>query len=421
MALIINNAPVPSDYSGVLWALAGIKNALILEHGATGTAFYNAVSFGVMNRQSPKGLLFTTGLDEDDVVMGREDKIIEAVMELDQTYHPQIISLAATAVTSVIGLDLDGLRKELQPRVSAKLLAFCGGGFNGDYTAGIKEVFCTLVKEVVDKPSLVCPRTVNLIGPTIDSFNHPSDFAEIKRLLELMNIRVNAVFTQSIDVDQIKNISSAALNIVTRDLGLEAARLLEATYETPYYYGQPFGLKGTVEFLKQIASRLDLSVDHKMIVAELKTYGHTLPELSSFWQRYDHLKVVVACPYDYAVGLTRFIQTEWNFEVKAVVLPIAPEDDAATEKLSALKVETVVVAPEEKDLKDLLATISPDILFGSTYDFRLAPRTPVKILAAMPAYDYIYLYDGTPFVGFRGSLYLTQTMVNLLNASRKGT
>jgi len=57
MDLVLDSAPVPSDYFGVLWALAGVKNALVLEHGATGTAFYNAVSFGVMNKQSPKGIL----------------------------------------------------------------------------------------------------------------------------------------------------------------------------------------------------------------------------------------------------------------------------------------------------------------------------------------------------------------------------
>lgn len=61
---------------------------LILEHGATGTDFYNTISFWVMNKQSPKGIIFTTGLDEDDVVMGCEDKIFEATKELDMLYRP---------------------------------------------------------------------------------------------------------------------------------------------------------------------------------------------------------------------------------------------------------------------------------------------------------------------------------------------
>ena len=232
MALVIDSAPIPSDYFGVLWALAGIKDAVVLEHGAAGTTFYNAVTFNSMNRQSTRGVHFTTGMDEDDVVMGREDKIVRAIEELDEQYRPRVISLAATAITSVIGLDLEGLRREMQPKVNARLLAFPGGGFAGDYTDGIKSVFRTLIDEVVHPTTDVRPRTVNLIGPTVDTFNHPSDFAEIERLLSLLGVDIHAVFTRGTDVERLERVSSAALNIVTRDIGLEAAELLERRFGT---------------------------------------------------------------------------------------------------------------------------------------------------------------------------------------------
>ena len=128
-----------------------------------------------MNKQTPKGISFSTGLDEDDVVMGREEKIIEAARELDRLYRPEVISLVATAVTSVIGLDLDGIIEELQPQVNAKLLAFSGGGFRGDYTRGIKDVFCVLAHNIAAQSTMSDSRAVNIIGPTIDSFNIPSD------------------------------------------------------------------------------------------------------------------------------------------------------------------------------------------------------------------------------------------------------
>ena len=35
-------------------------------------------------------------MDEDDVVMGREDKLKRAVKDLDCTLHPKIIALVAT-------------------------------------------------------------------------------------------------------------------------------------------------------------------------------------------------------------------------------------------------------------------------------------------------------------------------------------
>ena len=419
MGLIMKNAPVPSDYFGALWGLSGIKNALILEHGATGTAFYNAVSYMVMNKQSPKGILFTTGLNEDDVVMGREDKIIKAAKELDEKYHPELISLAATAVTSVIGLDLEGLCIELQPDINARLLAFTGGGFVGDYTAGLKDVFLSLVKNLTRESDQKSSCSVNLIGPTIDSFNYPSDISEIRRLLSLINVEVHTIFTQNTSVSEIKNLTSASLNVVTRDIGLEAAEYLKNTYNMAYYHNLPFGLKGSVEFLENIAERLGLSLNRAVIAEELEKYGRTLAELSLWWHRYGHLRVVVSCPYDYALGLTRLIRDEWGLYVNAVIFPTPPQVPDAVETFNRMGVEKVLSAPSENKLKELYDEIGPHILFGNAYDFTLAKNAPIRIHAATPSYDYLYLYDKAPFVGFRGSLYLTQALINHLNQYRE--
>lgn len=419
MSVICNAAPIPSDYFGVLWALAGLDNSLILEHGATGTTFYTAVSFGVMNKQSPKGIIFSTGIDEDDVIMGREDRIVRAAKELDERYHPDVLSLAATAVTSVIGIDLHGLISELQPGIRARLLAFPGGGFRGDYTVGIREVFTVLIDSFVTAPTTKRAKTVNLIGPTIDSFNHPSDFAEIKRLLDLLGVEINTVFSQNTGIRQIRDLPAAALNIVTRDIGLAVAEQLQLRFGTPYHYGLPFGIKGTIDWLTQIAEKLGLSVDRLFIARELRKYGQTLIELTSWWQRHEHLRFVLSCSYEYALGLTRLIREEWGLEVVAVALPTTPAVVGVEATFAALGVKKVLIAPGENEWRKVLAELHPQVIFGSSSDFRLAPEIPIKIHAAIPAYDYLNLFDGTPFVGFRGSLHLTQTFINQLNMHRK--
>ncbi len=419
MSVICNVAPVPSDYFGVLWALAGLDNSLILEHGATGTTFYTAVSFGVMNKQTPKGLIFSTGIDEDDVILGREDRIIRAAKELDERYHPDVISLAATAVTSVIGIDLHGLISELQPSIRAKLLAFPGGGFRGDYTIGIREVFSVLIDTFAIAQAARNAKSVNLIGPTIDSFNHPSDFAEIARLLGLLGVTINTVFSQRTDIGHIRDLPAATLNIVTRDIGLAAAEQLHLRFGTPYHHGLPFGLKGTIDWLTQVAEKLDLSLDRRIIARELQTYGQTLIELTSWWQRHEHLRFVLSCPYDYALGLTRLIREEWGLEVAAVALPTPPAIVGFEAAFTAFGVSKVLIAPGENEWRAMLMELQPQVIFGSSSDFRLVPEIPIKIHAAIPAYDYLNLFDGTPFVGFRGSLYLTQTFINQLNLHRK--
>jgi hypothetical protein len=71
--------------------------------------------------------------------------------------------------------------------------------------------------------------------------------------------------------------------------------------------------------------------------------------------------------------------------------------------------------PDSSSLEEAIAGINPHILFGNSYDLLLAKNVPIKVHAAFPAFDHIYRYDGTPFMGLRGHAYLTQTIINLLN------
>lgn len=415
MDLKLKSYPAPSDYFGVLWGLSGVEDLLVLEHGSTGTCSYNVVNYMIMNKQSPKGKLFSCGMDEDDVVMGRDDKLKRAVEELDQTFHPKIIALVATAVTSVIGLDLGGIIEEIQARTDAKLLSFASGGFAGDYTLGIKEVFRKLAMEVAEEPKERKPFSVNVIGPAIDSFNNVSDLAELRRLLSLLGADINTVFTCHTSVGEIESMASASLNLVTRDAGLGAAQILEDRFGIPYVYGLPFGVKGTVEWLKEVGERLDLYLGRGTLASELERYGFSILELTTPLQRCDHLRAVISCPYDYALGLTKFMQKELGINPSLVVLPNIPDDPKFREEFNRLGLFDVLIEPDTTTLEEAMARIDPHIIFGNSYDLHIAKNVPIRVHAAFPAFDYIYRFDGTPFVGFRGHAYLTQTFVNLLN------
>jgi nitrogenase molybdenum-cofactor synthesis protein NifE len=408
--------PVPSDYFGVLWGLSGIKDLLVLEHGSPGTCSYNAFNYRIMNRQSPKGKLFTSGMDQDDVVMGRDDKIVEAVKELDRHHHPKIIALVATGVTSVIGLDLDGIIEEIQPETSARLLSFPHGGFAGDYNLGIKDVFRAMV-DLAEEPREHKPFSVNIIGPTIDSFNSVSDLAELKRMFTLLGADVNTVFTCQTDVEGIREMASASLNLVTRDLGIEAAQILKERFGVPYIYGLPFGVRGSIKWMEKVAEILGLSPEREMISRELERYGFSVLELISFMQKFDHLRALISCPYDYALGLARWMREEWGITPAAVALSAKPDNPDFMKEFERLGIYNVLIEPDSPTMENAISSIEPHIIFGNSYDLQMAKDVPIKIHAAFPAFDYVYKFDGTPFVGLRGHAHLTQTLVNSLNVN----
>lgn len=169
--------------------------------------------------------------------------------------------------------------------------------------------------------------------------------------------------------------------------------MLKERYGIPYYYGLPFGVKGSIEWMNDIACMLGLSLSRKILVEEMEKYGFSILELVNFLQNVDHLRVMISCPSDYSLGLTRLMRDEWGIEPSLVVLP----------------------RPDSTSLEEAIAGINPHILFGNSYDLLLAKNVPIKVHAAFPAFDHIYRYDGTPFVGLRGHSYLTQTIINLLN------
>ncbi len=415
MDYLENSFPVPSDYFGVLWALAGIKDAKVVEHGSTGTVAYNTVNFGILNRLKPKGKLFSSGLDEDDVVMGREEKLITAVKEVDRLYQPKLLSIVATGVTSVIGLDINGIADELRKDIKAKLLTFPGGGFRGSYRDGIEEVFLSLAGEVVQEPREKHNGIVNLLGVSVDSFNHVSDLQEIKRLLGLLGISVNTVFTQNTELRAIKKMSEAELNLVVYDTAIETARLLEKRFGTPWLYGMPFGIKGTVKWLENIAELTGVKINRAVIADEIKKYGQTMGAFTSFMKPFNRLRIGVSGSNEYVKGLADFLINECEMDVRLAVIQASKLQERTARELQQLGIGKILIEPDVNALKDSIENNNLHIFFGNTYELKIAAKVPIKIHAAFPSFDYYNFHDGTPFLGFKGDGYIIQTLVNSVN------
>jgi nitrogenase molybdenum-cofactor synthesis protein NifE len=415
MDYLENSFPIPSDYFGVLWALAGIKNAKVIEHGSTGTVAYNNVNFGILNYLKPKGILFSSGLDEDDVVMGGEEKIVKGIKEIDELYHPKLISVVATGVTSVIGLDLEGITGELKEKTNAKLLTFSGGGFRGNYSDGIEEVFNTLAKEVVKESKIKNSKAVNLIGTTVDSFNLVSDIQEIKRLLGLLGVKVNTVFTQETDVEAIEKMSQVGLNIVTSDIGIETAKILEGRFGTPWYYGLPFGIKGTVKWLENIANIMKIKINKAIIANEIKKYGKAMGCFTSFFRPFDKLRIGLSGSNEYIKGLVEFLGNECEMNLSFAVIKESHLMESTIQELKKATIGEILINPDVNELKKAINYHKPHILFGNTYELNTSSEIPIKIHSGFPCFDYVNFHDGTPFVGFKGNMYLIQLLINSVN------
>lgn len=413
MKVISEGLPEATDYFGVIRTLTGVKDCIIVEHGAPGTMTYTQLSYHAMNRERIHGRIFSSGVDENDVVMGSDTRLADAVRWVDKTHHPALIAVVATAITAVIGLDIEGFCRKMQPEISARLIAFPSGGFRGSYFSGIEESSRLLVDNCMYGYDL--PRqnqSVNILGPTGEAFNIASDLAEFRRILDLMGVAVHTVFPHGCTTADVAAIPAAHLNLVTRDVMVPVGEHIRNQCGQEFYFGMPMGIRGTVEWIRDVSGLLGITYPDEKVAQEIARYALALPEMFSRIQPYEHFSAVIACPYEYAFGLARLIREDWELGVSAVVLPETPASKDYLVSFAKLGIDEVFVNPTDHAFSELILAKKPQILFGNTYHLKLGKTVPIRIHAAPPTPDILTLFDGTPFVGFRGYAYLTQRLVN---------
>lgn len=245
--------PAPSDRMAIIWSLMPLQNAVVLEYGPAGTTHFGGglySSFGISLGHS----LFTTHISEDDVIMGDVSRLENAIREIDEAYHPEIIFVVAAAVIAVIGTDIAGVCRYMQDEVNARLISFEEGGFRGDYTYGLRAVYRMLAREVV-KSVPRQEKTYNILGASAGSFRIRSDVWEIQNLMqEAFGWTCGCTLGLECRVSDVECMGSAALNLVLRCEAEEAARMLQDRCGTPYHYGAPYGYAGTLAWLEEIAA-----------------------------------------------------------------------------------------------------------------------------------------------------------------------
>lgn len=128
--------PAPSYRMGLLWTLLKESNDLILEYGTAGTTAYTMKTL-MMRGVDSADRLFTTGLSENEVVMGDVTRLENAIKKLDEAYAPKRIYVLSSAVSEVTGADVKGVCNYMQKEVKAEIVPITGNGFGGSFDDGV--------------------------------------------------------------------------------------------------------------------------------------------------------------------------------------------------------------------------------------------------------------------------------------------
>ncbi|MFI3285265.1 MAG: nitrogenase component 1 [Rikenellaceae bacterium] len=139
-----SEASTPSDMPpmnyrmGLLHTLVSTPNVIVLEYGTAGTTAYAIKTLQMTHGIDCSKSLFTTGMSENEIVMGDTTRLENALKTLDKTYSPKVIFVLSTAVSEVTGVDVKGVCHYMQDELRAKLIPCTGHGYGGNFVEGVE-------------------------------------------------------------------------------------------------------------------------------------------------------------------------------------------------------------------------------------------------------------------------------------------
>ena len=250
---------------GTIKALSTVKKSAILVHGPKGCVYHINYIMGM--RGDRPSAIYTTSLDEQDVIFGAEGKLTSAIEELDRRLTPDLIFVLSCCASSIIGEDVESACRAARSR--ARVIGFESGGFEGDHHTAYGETLSRLAGELSGPAGKPRPSSVNLVG----MLRGGPDLRELKRVLSLAGIEVLGVLSADATLQDLEGLGEAALNIVVCEpAGRDAALFLEKKFGTPFIVEEfPIGARAAVSFLEHITSALGVPFSPQCLAGEFKS------------------------------------------------------------------------------------------------------------------------------------------------------
>lgn len=282
----------------------------------------------------------------------------------------------------------------------------------GSHEAGEALVYTTLLERYARPVSRPCPNAVNILGLSATAYNHRADCWELNRLLGTVGIHVPTILSVRSSIQQLREVTGAALNIVAHDSALPCARYLEAEFGMPYIFGLPYGYAETRRWIHQVTERMHIQFPVPRWEEEERDYQCRRHDIRRRSRHENDQSAIIAADFFTALGLTHFVSDELGGTVRAVVLPSEPAYDSYYPELTMAGAERVHIAPQIRELRELISELHPSIVMGDSDILAKTPTGSLGIPISFPVWDRLAIFNKTPYMGLQGSLYLTQEIAN---------
>jgi nitrogenase molybdenum-iron protein alpha/beta subunit len=407
---------------GVSNIIAGIRDISIVLHSPQGCASTVALGYDNHECDFTQRKVACTRLFESDIVMGASDKLRDLILKADATFKTKVMFVLGTCSADIIGEDIEGLCKSLQPKVGAQLIAMHSGGFRGDLYAGMDIGLGTLLSFVRPWEGPKLSRTVNLIAPQA-SLN-PTWWADLKwtkNVLAEMGVKVHCAFPSDATLDDIAQASAASANILlAQDMGHNFVRAMESRFDVPTILHDlplPIGLKNTSNWLRELGEYFDAGDTAERIIKSGETLvTDTLRRRGLMMiPRYRNARVAISADATMTIGLVRMLFEE--LEMIPELLLVRSNSQQAKQildaELSRLGISPAVAfGVDGYKIKQALGDHDLDVIFGSAWEKYLAEELGTKVACDLLQPTNRTCYRDGAYFGYDGMLHMLEILAN---------
>lgn len=364
--------------------LGSIANSVTIINGPSGCGAAKLEDY-LRGGSSP---FIVTNIDENDSILGGDDKLRKAIGDAYRLYNPALIFVIATPVIAINNDDILSVVTEWSDTLGIPVVPVFAAGFKSKAAVyGYDLAYHAIAKYVWSKNIRVPSDFINLIGTA------GAGSAHILKDLQESGIRINNLTGQSIELDALLQAVNAKASIaLDHDDAYYLQRVLEELYGVASLNpSAPIGIRNTERWLLAAGEAAGSKETAKAYV--LRAQNVLQPLLNS--KPLADKKVFIDLPPEQAFSLTDLIE-ELGGEPSAIAVEQAGKLQA--DRIRSLqdrwKDIPVLVQPGQPFEKiNMMGKLRNDLYIGRSENAVWAAKAGIPAVAA----------DGLDLYGFGGA------------------
>jgi nitrogenase molybdenum-iron protein beta chain len=419
--LVINPAKICQPI-GAIMAYKGIHNCMPITHGSQGCSSYLRMVLARHYREPT--LAATSSFTEDSVVFGGRNNLKEAVDNVINIYHPDVLAINTTCSSETIGDDVSSFMEEIKAEeffdpnvrvVIAGTPSYVGSHITG-YDNAVKALAQTFPRK--SKPN----GRLNIIPGFVD----PGDIREIKSILTKMGVP-HIVFPDTTDVfdapltpesggiyppggtriqDLVDAGNSRGTIALGRTAGASGAVVLKGRFAVPAIIGpMPIGIRNTDAFVMNVSKLMGVPIPQEIEYDR----GRVVDMMTDAHIHFHGKSLAIFGDPDTVIGL---IGLAVEMGMNPVFALTGTPDKMFVEEVHKAAPECEALVGDTFLLHQKIKNRPVDMLIGNTYGKLIARAEDIPLVrVGFPITDRANTHY-FPIVGYAGAARLVEIIGN---------